>query len=235
MAKFPNADEYIERMRELEYTRMREEAALHANPSRIYGNPWEDMMRLFTSMTSTESNPTKEFEQLKKSVRKIEAEPFTFKVRQRIEAKINRLQSAGAVAQATILEQEISTRESLNRLKEWDYKVLPKKTLDEFTSQQTTRMRTSWADALQIHIDPIEKYCGNPKSGEAKNRIIPDNVLDKLEDAKERELFDEFQVLWAEKVKDPLLLGIVYGCEDYFLICEWGDDVTFDQIMKGKG
>lgn len=45
---------------------------------------------------------------------------------------------------------------------------------------------------------------------------------------------DTFSVLWVEKVKDPLLLGCIDGCKDFFLICEWGDDIKFDDIVKGK-
>lgn len=93
---------------------------------------------------------------------------------------------------------------------------------------------TATKDGIKIHIDPLETYVGNPQSGEAKDRIIPDKVLDKLDEAKERKLFDTFSVLWVEKVKDPLLLGCIDGCKDFFLICEWGDDIKFDDIVKGK-
>lgn len=176
-------------------------------------------------------NPDTQFDQLKKSVKQIEAEPFESGARKRIESKIGRLQKAGATAQAIILESELTTRDTLTRLKEWDYKLLTKKTIEQFKSDNTMTMTR---DGLKVHIDPIEKYCGNPQVGEAKDRIIPDHILDSLGTAKERELFDEYVILWAEKVKDPLLLGIVDGCEDYFFIAEWGEDITFEQISKGK-
>lgn len=177
---------------------------------------------------------TKQFGLLKKSLKQIEAEPFGGGARTRIEKKINRLQKAGATKQALILEAEIRTRESLVRLKEWDYKVLPKTEIDKFKAGQERIMRTSYEIALKLHVDPLEAYVGNPKSGEAKDRIIPDNVLEKLEEAEERELFDNFAILWVEKVKDPIVLGCVDGCEDYFFIAEWGDDITFEQIVKGN-
>lgn len=175
--------------------------------------------------------PDVKFEQLKKSVKQIEVEPYTGEVRNRIEGKIGRLQKAGAVAQAAILESELTTRDSLRRLMEWDYKLLTKETIEKF---QKDNAMTLTRDGLKVHIDPIDKYCGNPQIGEAKDRIIPDPILDKLEKAKERDLFDEFAVLWAEKVKDPLLLGMLYGCEDYFFIAEWGEDISFEQITKGE-
>jgi len=175
--------------------------------------------------------PDVQFEALKKSVKDIEAEPFESGARKRIEAKVGRLQKAGATAQALIVEAELTTRDSLIRLKEWDYKLLTKETINKFQKDNTM---TLTQDGLKLHVDPLDKYCGNPQVGEAKDRIIPDNILDELETAKERELFDEFQVLWAEKVKDPILLGVVHGCEDYFFIAEWGDDISFEQITKGE-
>jgi len=176
-------------------------------------------------------SPEKSFQILKKSVKEIETEPFESGARRRIEDKINRLQRAGATAQACILAQEIRTRESLVRLKDWDYKLLTKKTIEKFS---TDNRMTLTRDGLKVHIEPLDKYCGNPQVGEAKDRIIPDHILEKLEEANERELFDDFAVLYVEKVKDPLLLGIVEGCEDYFLIAEWGEDITFEQITKGE-
>ena len=194
------------------------------NAAAIFGN-------FDRSANTTQTLPDVKFDQLKKSVEQIEAEPFESGARKRIEGKIGRLQKAGATAQALILEAELTTRDMLIRLKEWDYKLLTKKTIKKFESDNTM---TLTRDGLKVHIDPIEKYCGNPQVGEAKDRIIPDNILDSLETAKERELFDEYAILWAEKVKDPLLLGIVHGCEDYFFIAEWGTDITFEQITKGE-
>lgn len=171
-------------------------------------------------------------EPLKKSLKEIEAEPFDGEARKRIESKIVRLQKVGAISQALTLEIELQTRDSILRLKEWDYKILPQIAIKDFEAEHH-----NWdgiGGHAVIHIDPLEKYCGNPQVGEAKDRIMPDEILEKLEEAKERELFDEFAILWAERVKDPLLLGIVNGCEDYFFIAEWGDDITFEQIMEGK-
>ncbi len=87
---------------------------------------------------------------------------------------------------------------------------------------------------VNIKIDLLADYVGNPEGGKTKDRIIPDFVLDKLEEAKDRQVFDEFKVLWVERVADPLLLGCIDGCEDFFFVCEWGDDITFEQIMKGS-
>ena len=199
----------------------------------VYGDLWSQIF--WRDSNRIELSPTisqqEKFQALKKSVKEIEAEPFERGARKRIEDKINRLQSAGAVAQASILEQELRTRDSLIRLKEWDYRILTTEAIDKF---QADNQMTFTRDGLKVHIDPLEKYCGNPQVGEAKDRIMPDHILENLETAKARELFDDFTVLWVEKVKDPLLLGVVEGCKDYFFIAEWGEDVSFEQITKGE-
>lgn len=178
----------------------------------------------------TESS-ARRFEVLKHCLNIIEGTPFTGEERSRIETKILRLIEAGAVAQAGVLEKEINMRVKLMRLKDWEYRLLTKKTLDKFSADNRMTMTE---DGLRLHIDRLEAYVGNPESGAEKDRIIPDNILDKLEEAKERQLFDSFAVLWAERVPDPILLGVVNGCSDYFYIAEWGDDISFKQLSEGR-
>lgn len=169
------------------------------------------------------------------SIKEIEAVPFTGKERKRIEDRINRYEKLGVKGQALVLENELKTRDALLRMREWDYKVLPEKDLAQFRKTQDGLIRTTYRPALKIHIERLEAYTGDPSKGEAKDRLIPDNVLDELDKAEERQLFDYYEVLWAEEVRDPLLLGKIDGCADYFLIAEWGDDITFNQIKKGDG
>lgn len=209
-------------------------AMMAEGQARLYGmfaTNLPDSIMYGNSVSTTTVSPQENFTILKKSIKEIEAEPFENDARRRIEDKINRLQSAGAVAQACILEQELRTRSELIRLKEWDYKILTKEVIDKF---QANNQMTATRDGIKVHIDALDKYCGNPQVGEAKDRIMPDHILESLETAKARDLFDDFAVLWVEKVKDPLLLGIVEGCKDYFFIAEWGEDVSFEQISKGE-
>jgi len=177
------------------------------------------------------TSPTKQLEKLKRSVQQIEVEPFSDEAKEKVEQKIQRLEAAGATAQAEVLYHELITREKLARLKRWDfdYKLLTKKTINSFEQSNTMSLTR---DGLCLHIDRIEAYVGNPESGKEKDRLIPDNILTELEKAKDRNLFDAVAILWAEKVPDPLLLGIIDGCEDYFYIAEWGEDVSFEQLTK---
>lgn len=188
----------------------------------------------FGSSTNTNTpNPKGTLTLIKKSIREIKAEAVGEKAQGRIQAKINRLQNVGATAQAAVLDAELRVRVELMRVQEWKYKVLPYEAIKEYES--SGRNWDGNGGRIKVHIDPLETYCGvkiGDERAAAKDKIIPDNVLDKIEEAKDRQVFEKFHVLWIEKVKDPLLLGSIDGCEDFFLIAEWGEDVSFDDIMK---
>ena len=172
---------------------------------------------------------------IKKSIKEIKAEAVGEKAQSRIQAKIDRLLDAGALAQATILDVELRLRVKLMRVQEWKYKVLPYEAIKEYESANK-----NWdgiGGRYKVHIDLLENYVGTlpqDTTTEAKDKIIPDKVLDEIETAKGRQVFDKLSVLWVEKIKDPLLLGCIDGCADYFLICEWGSDVSFDDLVKDK-
>lgn len=172
---------------------------------------------------------------IKKSIKQIKAEAVGEKAQKRIQTKIDRLRGAGALAQATILETELQVRVKLMRVQEWNYKVLPYDAIKQYES--ANRNWDGQGGRYKVHIDLLENYCGTPlqdTTGEAKDKIIPDGVLDELDVAKERQVFDKVSVLWVEKIKDPLLLGSIDGCKDFFLIAQWGDDVKFEDLVKGE-
>lgn len=169
---------------------------------------------------------------IKKSVRQIKADAVSKDAEKRVKDKIDRLERLGIKAQAVVLKAELSLRIRLARVMEWNYKVLPHEELQKF---ELANKVTSTRDGLKVHVDHLKDYVGNTTiEVEKKDMVIPDFVLDKLSEATDRQVFDGYAVLWVEKVKDPLLLGCIKGCKDYFLIAEWGDDVRFDEIMKGK-
>lgn len=177
-------------------------------------------------------NPEGTLALIKKSIKEIKAEAVGEKAQAKVQAKINRLKELDVIAQAQVLEAELQVRVKLMRVQEWDYKVLPAEAIEKYSV--TGRNWDGIGGRYQVHVDLLEAYVGTDKGGDPKDKIIPDDVLDELDKAKERQVFDKYFVLWVEKVKDPLLLGSIDGCKDYFFICEWGDDVTFDQIMKNK-
>ena len=66
------------------------------------------------------------------------------------------------------------------------------------------------------------------------SKIPPESVLDKLEIAQREQIFDKFEVGyidWVKEVKDPILFGRIEGCEDYFFIGQWDDDVKIEDLI----
>ena len=166
---------------------------------------------------------------LKKSVREIVVGAVSEEMRGAINNKIEKLRKLGVKKQADVLEAELALRTKLARVKEWNYPVLPYDELMKFDRSMVGGFY------LKVHIDKLADYVGNTSADvDVKDSIIPDFALEKLEEAKDRQVFDDFAVLWVEKVKDPLLLGLLQGCKDYFFICEWGEDVKFEDIVKEK-
>ena len=63
--------------------------------------------------------------------------------------------------------------------------------------------------------------------------LPPDDVLDALRKAKEKDCFDSFDVAHIEMVKDPILFGRIKDFKNlYFYIAQWGDDVRIEDILK---
>jgi len=170
-------------------------------------------------------------ELIKKSVKEIKEAAVSEEARNRVQSKIGRLEKLGVKAQAVVLKAELQLRLRLAKVQEWSYKVLPYDEIKKY--EQGQRNWDGNRGYAKVHVDQLDQYTGN-KLAEDKDSIIPDFVLDKLAEAKDRQVFDDFGVLWVEKVKDPLLLGVIKGCKDYFLIAEWGEDIKFGDIMKGK-
>lgn len=74
--------------------------------------------------------------------------------------------------------------------------------------------------------------------------IPPPGVLTALEKAQATGYFDAFEIAHIEQVTenapskrkpDPVLFGTLVGCYDRFLIAQWGNDVSFEQIVREGG
>lgn len=79
-----------------------------------------------------------------------------------------------------------------------------------------------------VVLDPLGSFAGEAP---------PPAALLKLDQARESKVFDSFKVAsiqWQHETlpppPDPILLGIIDGCEDYFVIAQWGHDVTAEEI-----
>lgn len=96
----------------------------------------------------------------------------------------------------------------------------------ERTSGDGWRMVTHVCD--QLRFRSLDKYDGLP----------PADVLEQVKAARERKIFNDFQVADVApvatkyKMPDPIVFGIIDGCSDRFVIAEWGDDVRVADLIK---
>jgi hypothetical protein len=195
-------------------------------------NAWalQQMQMPYPSAPAGEDGETT-LKKIKSAIHVIKDETVSDEAKTHVESRAQKYRRAGFNRQADILEAELRARIRLARIKEWDYKVLPYKAIKDFDGKTINK----WT--YHVHIEPVEKYLGIPEGtiveGEF-DKIVPEHVVDSLLTAQDRQIFDEYSVLWVEKVKDPLLLGRIKELPDYFLIDEWGDDIKFSDIVKAS-
>lgn len=101
-------------------------------------------------------------------------------------------------------------------------------------------------------ISQIEDFVVKFSELEAFPRIIPENVLEKLEEVKKLDIFDEYWICFTDYTdeeiinekakqqrtinKDPIIFGTMKGYKDrYYFIVDWEDqycDITFDKMVN---
>lgn len=67
------------------------------------------------------------------------------------------------------------------------------------------------------------------------SQVPPQEVLDKVREAKNRRCFDSFEVAKVETVEvrpDPIIFGRIEGCSDRFFVAQWENDVKIEDILK---
>lgn len=65
--------------------------------------------------------------------------------------------------------------------------------------------------------------------------VPPQDVLEKIEAAKNVGCFDYFEIAYVEEVKkDPIVFGRIQDCPDRFFIAQWDDDVSIEQIIMAS-
>lgn len=76
-----------------------------------------------------------------------------------------------------------------------------------------------------LKFTPTNQYAGVP----------PVEVLEKLKEAKKLDCFDAFEVATIESVQvvpDPVLFGVITGCQNKYFIAQWDNDVSIEQILR---
>lgn len=77
----------------------------------------------------------------------------------------------------------------------------------------------------RLVFTPVENYAECP----------PREVLEKVKEAKDRAIFDRFEVATVQSVTtvpDPIVFGVIDGCGNKFFISQWGNDVSIEQLLK---
>jgi hypothetical protein len=114
------------------------------------------------------------------------------------------------------------------------YPVIHRNKIDHFADRlraRTEKIQDNKRRYQVLVLDSLPVF-----NGEAP----PPSALEALAEAKTRGVFDHFQVAsikWHEETipaqPDPILVGRIAGCLDWFVIAQWGHDVTAEEIEAG--
>lgn len=86
-------------------------------------------------------------------------------------------------------------------------------------------MDNAWSMTYQmLDFTPIANY----------EKVPPEDVLVKLEEAQAHKCFDSFEVGYIRNVEDPLLFGRIEKCPNRFFIAQWDTDVSIDDLLKAN-
>jgi hypothetical protein len=149
--------------------------------------------------------------------------------------RAERLRSLGLHTAAKVVEQKLEEKKFVRdmsfrlKLAYEHFRVLKPENISAFNEalREKTQKRTGRGGVIYdtLVFVPLEQY----------KQVPPDNVLDALQGAKDKNLFDHFEVGCLESVEvrpDPLLIGRIKGSEDRFFIAQWDDDVRIEDILK---
>jgi len=126
---------------------------------------------------------------------------------------------------------ERATKENLAAIA--GYKKIP---WDKYEAADK-ELRSNTQSYKKLALTPVEAYVGQhvgegDQVTDSKISLPPTEVLEKMAEAKKQELFDGFSIIHVVQGPDPILVGTIKGTKDMFYIAEWGDDISFAEIMK---
>lgn len=120
--------------------------------------------------------------------------------------------------------KELVTRKRKMALAYEHYRYVRPEKIQEFNAK--LRKKTANYDGMggyhTLSFVPIADYEGAP----------PMDVLNELQVAQDRKIFDKFEVGYIREVPDPLLMGVIDGCPDKFYISSWDNDISISDLLK---
>lgn len=143
--------------------------------------------------------------------------------------------------------EKIGQKFLAEKLKRHIYLIMKEKTLLNYGINKYVSLYD-----INRFIDGIEDYVVKFCEIMAFPRIIPNNVVDRIQQMKDLGLFSEFYIVFtdytdeeiiSEKAKkqrqvnrDPIVFGVIDGYQDrYYFIADWVDeycDITFDKMIS---
>lgn len=92
--------------------------------------------------------------------------------------------------------------------------------------------RNTWGEITEhdtLKFTPIANY----------DKVPPAAALEAIRHAKGMDCFDSFEVATIASVRtvpDPIVFGIVSGCENKYFVAQWDSDVAIEDILRqGEG
>ena len=153
----------------------------------------------------------------------------------------SRLERISQILESTAITNQIALKE---KIEEKFAKLLREQEMfscgfDKFFERSILQAFVDSVKEKAIKITPIKNYI----------RLIPKKVREKMDIAREKNLFDDYVVIHCdpenkaiektqEEKKDPILCGVIKQSSRYYFIGDWQDelcDLTMDTILDHLG
>ena len=112
------------------------------------------------------------------------------------------------------------------------YKIVRQEHIDKFNEESKKNSLKESGTAGKDLYHAYDKLClTNIKE---YKEVPPEPVLTKLKEARDKAIFDSFEIMKIESVKeykDPILFGRIIGCTDLFFIAEWDEDIKMKDLI----
>jgi hypothetical protein len=190
--------------------------------------------------TNDENHPSHRIRNLLKPIVVFKFVKDRFKTMERKELS-SRLEQVCSILESTAVTNQIALRE---KIQEKFGKFLREQEMiacgfDKYFEKEILQAFVDSVKCKAIKITPIKNY----------TRLIPKDVREQMQIAREKTLFDDFVVIHTdpenkavektlEEKKDPILCGVIRESSRYYYIGDWQDelcDLTMDTILKHLG
>ena len=145
---------------------------------------------------------------------------------------IEQLETAGLTMAAKVLKETSERSIKLNKayasyefVRQEAVDAYNKKLRDDSFKQTGTKGRDLEYRYISVGFHPLETY----------DKVPPAEAVEKIIEARKTGIFDYFEVAKIDSVveyKDPIVFGRIKGCGDRFLVCQWDNDIKFEDLIK---